>query len=81
MERKAIFKPNTECNMNIIYLHGLSSSGQSNTAKKLRELLPEDNVVTPDIPVSPIETLQLLLSLAGEYRPDDTIVKIGRAHV
>lgn len=60
--------------MNIIYLHGLSSSGQSNTAKKLRELLPEDNVVTPDIPVSPIETLQLLLSLAGEYRPDDTIV-------
>lgn len=24
--------------MNIIYLHGLSSSGQSNTAQKLREL-------------------------------------------
>lgn len=45
--------------MNIIYLHGLSSSGQSNTAKKLRELLPDDNVVTPDIPVSPIEALQL----------------------
>ncbi len=60
--------------MNIIYLHGLASSGQSNTAKMLRELLPDDNVVTPDIPVSPIETLQLLLSLAGEYRPDDTIV-------
>lgn len=60
--------------MNIIYLHGLSSSGQSNTAKRLRELLPDDNVVTPDIPVSPIEALQLLLSLAGEYRADDTIV-------
>lgn len=60
--------------MNIIYLHGLASSGQSNTAKKLRELLPDDNVVTPDIPVSPIEALQLLLSLAGEYRTDDTII-------
>ena len=60
--------------MNIIYLHGLASSGQSNTAKRLRELLPDDNVVTPDIPVSPIKTLQLLLSLAGEYRPDDTII-------
>ena len=60
--------------MNIIYLHGLASSGQSNTAKKLRELLPDDNVVTPDIPVCPIEALQLLLSLAGEYRTDDTIV-------
>lgn len=47
--------------MNIIYLHGLASSGQSNTAKKLRELLPDDNVVTPDIPVCPIEALQLLL--------------------
>ena len=60
--------------MNIIYLHGLSSSGQSNTAKKLRELLPDDNVVTPDVPVSPIEALQLLLSVAGEYKADDTIV-------
>lgn len=60
--------------MNIIYLHGLASSGQSNTAKKLRELLPEDNVVTPDIPVNPIEALQLLLSLTGEYHADNTII-------
>ena len=42
--------------------------------KKLRELLPDDNVVTPDVPVSPIEALQLLLSVAGEYKADDTIV-------
>lgn len=60
--------------MNIIYLHGLASSGQSNTAKRLRELLPDDNVVTPDISVSPIKALQLLLSLAGEYRADDTLI-------
>lgn len=60
--------------MNIIYLHGLSSSGQSNTANRLRELLTDDNVVAPDIPVSPIEALQLLLSLAGKYPADDTIV-------
>lgn len=60
--------------MNIIYLHGLASSGKSNTAKKLRELFPEDNVISPDIPVNPIEALQLLLSLAGEYQADNTIV-------
>lgn len=59
--------------MNIIYLHGLSSSGQSNTAKSFGNCF-DDNVVTPDVPVSPIEALQLLLSLAGEYRTDDTIV-------
>ena len=73
-ERKTRYSQNTKSFMNIIYLHGLSSSGQSNTAKRLRELLPDDNVVTPDIPVSPIKALQLLLSLAGEYRPVDTIV-------
>lgn len=60
--------------MNIIYLHGLASSGQSNTAKMLQKLLPDDNVVTPDIPVSPIKALLLLLSLAAEYQADNTIV-------
>ena len=60
--------------MNIIYLHGLSSSGQSNTAKTLRALLPEDNVISPDIPVDPIEALQMLLELAGKYSTKDTII-------
>lgn len=60
--------------MNIIYLHGLSSSGQANTPKMLRKFLPNDNIISPDIPVSPIEALQLLLSLAGDHRADDTIV-------
>lgn len=60
--------------MNIIYLHGLASSGQSNTATMLRELLPYDNVVSPDIPVSPIAALQLLLKLSGNYSAEDTIV-------
>lgn len=60
--------------MNIIYLHGLSSSGNSNTARKLRELLPDDNVITPDLPVYPDETLALLGELRHTYKPDDTIV-------
>ena len=60
--------------MNIIYLHGLSSSGQSNTARLLRELLLDDNVVSPDIPVEPIEALQMLLELAGKYPVKDSVV-------
>lgn len=31
--------------MNIVYLHGLSSSGQSITANKLRELFSDGNVI------------------------------------
>lgn len=77
IQRSSLFTVDTVYDiqdMNIIYLHGLASSGRSGTAKRLRELLPDDNVVTPDIPVNPIKALQLLLSLAGEYQAGDTIV-------
>lgn len=37
--------------MNILYIHGLQSSGQSGTAERLREMLPEATVFSPDIPV------------------------------
>lgn len=60
--------------MNIIYLHGLLSSGNSNTATKLKELLPDDYVITPDIPLSPIEALQMLLELEALYPIDETII-------
>lgn len=60
--------------MNIIYLHGLSSSGNSSTARKLREMFPMDNVVTPDIPVSPVEALPFLHTLVGNMSKQDTII-------
>lgn len=60
--------------MNIIYLHGLSSSGNSNTARKMRELLPEDNVITPDLPVEPDKALTIIRSIIDELPKEDTLV-------
>lgn len=60
--------------MNIIYLHGLSSSGNSNTAKQLRKLFPNDNVITPDIPVRPSEALQMLRNFVKDKTDKDTII-------
>lgn len=60
--------------MNIIYLHGLSSSGNSNTACKLRQLLQEDHVITPDIPVEPDKALMQIRSLIAELPKEETLV-------
>ena len=60
--------------MNIVYLHGLSSSGQSNTANKLRALFPDDNIIAPDLPVNPNEALNLITDILQKLSVDDTIV-------
>ena len=60
--------------MNIVYFHGLSSSGNSRTGKKLRELFPNENVLTPDIPVNPKKALQFLKSFVSRLDPEKTII-------
>lgn len=57
----------------IIYLHGLSSSGQSSTARALRELLPDWEIISPDIPVHPQEALPMLRELCKDKEPDFVI--------
>ena len=59
---------------NIIYFHGLSSSGNSRTGNQLRQLFPDANVITPDIPVSPSEALPKLRELLAALDPNDTVV-------
>jgi len=54
----------------LLYLHGLSSSGQSNTSNMLRKLLPDWNIVSPDIPIDPEEALCMLRRLCKEIAPD-----------
>ena len=40
--------------MNILYLHGFGSSGQSNTVEYLKKSLPDYyDITAPDIPVDP----------------------------
>lgn len=50
--------------MNILYLHGFGSSGNSSTAEFLKKKLPDYyNIETPDIPVDPAEALPFLREL------------------
>lgn len=52
--------------MNILYLHGFGSSGQSNTVEYLKKALPDCQVTAPDIPVDPAEALPFLKKLCKE---------------
>ena len=50
--------------MNILYLHGFGSSGQSNTVEYLKKSLPDYyDITAPDIPVDPAEALPFLRKL------------------
>lgn len=56
--------------MKIIYFHGFASSGATGTAESLRRMLPEVQVISPDIPVDPSKALPYLRSLCEQERPD-----------
>ena len=43
--------------MKILYIHGLSSSGASNTAETLRRLLPGVTVISPDLACSVVASV------------------------
>ena len=54
----------------ILYIHGLSSSGASGTAKHLQSLLPNTQVIAPDLPIEPLDALDLLHQLVVTAHPD-----------
>lgn len=54
----------------ILYIHGLSSSGASGTAKHLQSLLPDTRIIAPDLPIEPLEALELLHLLVATEYPD-----------
>ena len=54
----------------LLYVHGLASSGQSNTVRNLREMLPNVEVNSPDIPLNPNLAFKLLKFLCREEAPD-----------
>lgn len=56
--------------MKILYFHGFASSGATGTAESLRRMLPEVEVISPDIPVDPLEALSFLRALCEQEKPD-----------
>lgn len=57
----------------ILYVHGLSSSGASSTARHLQQLLPEYEVLSPDLPINPDVALLFLRDLCRRESPDVVI--------
>lgn len=57
-------------NLNILYLHGFASSGNSGTAKEIQECLPNCKVISPDLPIQPSEALALIHKIIDEQEID-----------
>ena len=56
--------------MKLLYFHGFASSGATGTAQLLRSMMPEHEVIAPDIPVDPVEALPYLRALVEREQPD-----------
>ncbi len=56
--------------MKIIYFHGFGSSHASGTVQLLRNILTDDEIVAPDIPVDPAEAFPYLQKLVEDEKPD-----------
>ena len=54
----------------LLYIHGLSSSGNSSTAKNLAQLLPDMEIIAPDLPINPVESIRLLHEICKSELPD-----------
>lgn len=59
--------------LRILYIHGLSSSGSSATAECLRGFLPDDTILSPDLPVDPQEAVKMLRELVEREQVDIAI--------
>ncbi|KGL51215.1 hypothetical protein HQ29_09560 [Porphyromonas canoris] len=56
--------------LTILYLHGLTSSYMSSRGRFLRDLLPKDHILTPDIPLDAHEALHFLSDIVNREEPD-----------
>jgi len=60
--------------MSIIYLHGFNSSGQSAKAQELAALMPDIEVLTPDIPADMREAIPFLMQYIGNHADRDLML-------
>ena len=54
----------------ILYIHGWLSSGNSNTVSDIKNILHDCDIMSPDIPPSPINALIFLKEYVNKYKPD-----------
>ncbi len=70
MELYEYARPDVMAGKKILYVHGFASSGQSGTVRTMRTLLPNAEVIAPDLPVRPQEAMSLLHAICQEQKPD-----------
>ena len=63
MELYEYARPDIMSGKKILYLHGFASSGQNGTVKTMGTLLPSAEIIAPDIPVEPVEAMDMLKKL------------------
>ena len=54
----------------VLYVHGFGSSGQSGTVSRIRQVLPQAEVIAPDLPIIPQEAITLLNNVCAQEQPD-----------
>ncbi len=70
MELYEYAQPEVMAGKKILYLHGFASSGQSGSVRTLRLLLPQTEIIAPDIPEKPQEVLAFLQDLCSREQPN-----------
>lgn len=70
MELYQYARPSLMAGKKIIYIHGFASAGSTGTAERLRVLLPNATVISPDVPVEPAEAQKFLKELCQKEQPD-----------
>ena len=70
MELYEYARPGLMAGKKILYVHGFASSGQNGSVKTLRLLLPQAEVIAPDLPVEPFEAIELLRNMTASEKPD-----------
>ena len=65
-----LFCDSNQTMQKIIYFHGYASSGASGTVQLLRRVLPDCEIIAPDIPLDPREALPFLRELCETEQPD-----------
>lgn len=70
MELYEYARPELMGGKKILFVHGFASGGQNGTVKTMRLLMPEAEVIAPDLPVNPHEAMDLLRSICRTEHPD-----------
>ncbi|MCH3940098.1 MAG: esterase [Bacteroidales bacterium] len=70
MELYEYARPALMAGKKILYLHGFASSGATGSVGTLRLLMPECQVIAPDLPVEPSDVMNMLTALVASEKPD-----------